>query len=63
MIHTKKTKGQMVALTNRVIWWRGYQAFRLEVVLQNLNSYDSGIQYKGMRVILGQAPVGEAFWG
>ena len=46
-----------------MIWWGSYQAFRLEVVLLNLDSYDSGIQYKGKRVILGKAPFGEAFWG
>ena len=53
----------MVTLTNRVIWWGGYQAFRLEVVLQNPDSYDSGIQYECERVLLGNAPVGEVFWG
>ena len=66
MIHMKKTKGQMVALTNRMIWWgllSGFQAVRLEVVLQNRDSYDSGTQNKSRKIILGQAPVGEAFWG
>ena len=39
-----------------------YQAFRLEWVLLNLEIYDSGIEYKGKREILGKPPVEEAFW-
>ena len=37
-------------------------AFRFGGDLLNLDSYDSGIQYKGMRVILGWDHVEKAFW-
>jgi hypothetical protein len=49
-----------------MIWWgqlSGFQAVRLEVVLQNRDSYDSGIQKKDVKVIFERAPVGEAFGG
>ena len=41
----------------------GLQAVRLEVVLQNRDSYDSGIQKEAVKVILEWDPVGEAFGG
>jgi len=63
---SEKDKGWKVTITNRMIWWgqlSGFEAARFEVVLQNPESCDSGIQNRGIKVILGQAPVGGALGG